>query len=256
MANDILQIGNKMEIQLVKGRTLNPEDEAPVYISQFMEWSDATTAIIALPFYKGQLVALQMDGVYLLRFFTKNGLYQCKAVVVNRARKLNNIAVAELKFVSALEKFQRRQFYRMNCIMPVKYAVITPAQSDLYFEWKNTLSKEYRMEIQEKIDAQNITFQMGTALDISGGGIRFNSTVQNQPDDMLVLMPDFPEQVQHRVPFLFGRVISSRKILNKEQSVYDNRVEFIRIRSSEQELIITYIFQEERKRRKHETEIR
>ena len=38
--------------------------------------------------------------------------------------------------------------------------------------------------------------------------------------------------------------------------MYDNRIEFVKIRPAEQEAIITYIFKAERERRKRETDLR
>ena len=69
-------------------------------------------------------------------------------------------------------------------------------------------------------------------------------------------MPEMPYDVDQKVSLLFGRVISSRKIPNKEPVMYDNRIEFVRIRPVEQESIITYIFKEERDKRRREADLK
>jgi len=70
------------------------------------------------------------------------------------------------------------------------------------------------------------------------------------------LQPALPETVRKKLPFLFGRIISSQRIPNKEPVSFDNRVEFVEITSVEQEQIITYIFKEERDKRKRESELK
>ncbi|MBP3569471.1 MAG: flagellar brake protein [Lachnospiraceae bacterium] len=255
MANDVIQIGSKIEMQLEERRISTIEARQEVYVSQFLQWADNNLAIIAVPTYKGHLVPLEIDDVYELRFFTRGGLYRCRGRITRRA-KSSNIAVAEVRFVSALEKYQRRQYYRMNCIMSMTYAVLSDTQHELYKEKKRCLSLEQKLAMEKKLENQEIEFQKAVVLDISGGGMRFNSYIQQEPGDLLLLQPALPETVRKKIPFLFGRVISSRRIPNKEPQTFDNRVEYVEISSSEQEQIITYIFREERDKRKRETELK
>lgn len=257
MANEVIPIGTKIEMQSANRKLLKMEPgETPIYISQLLQWSDINQAIIAVPTYQGRLVPLRTDDIYELQFATPKGLYRCKGKVVNRSKTSNNIAIAEVKFTSALEKCQRRQFYRMNCIVPLKFSVLTEVQKDLYKKKKHCLTLEQKLEIDKKIKNQEMEYLKGVMLDISGGGIRFNSTSQQKEGDVLLLQPALPETLMKRVTMLLGYVISSRKIPNKEPVLYDNRIEFIELSPVEQELIITYIFKEERNRRKREADIK
>lgn len=257
MAKEIIQIGTKIEMRSVAKRTLTLDNPVPeIYVSQFMHWADTNVAAIAVPTYKGHLVPLHLDDVYEMQFFTKGGLYRCKGKIVKRSKMHGNIAVAEIKFISALEKYQRRQYYRMNCIIPMSYAVLTDVQKELYREKKRSLSPEHKLMIEKKLETQEITFLKGTVLDISGGGMRFNSGVQQERGDILLLQPALPETVRKKIPFLFGRIITSRRIPNKDPLTFDNRIEFVEITSSEQEQIITYIFKEERDKRKREADLK
>lgn len=257
MANDIIQIGCKIEMQIVDRRSMQTETNEPeVYVSQFLQWSDTNVASIAIPTFKGHLVPLRVDDVYDLQFVTRGGLYRCRGKIVKRSKTGGNIATADVKFVSALEKFQRRQFYRMNCIMSMNYSVLTDVQKELYKEKKRCLSLEQKLQVEKKLENQEMEFQKAIVLDISGGGMRFNSAVQQEAGDVCLLQPALPETVRKRIPFLFGRIISSRRIPNREPLTFDNRVEFVEISSSEQEQIITYIFKEERDKRKRETELK
>lgn len=257
MANEVIQIGNKIEMRAVAKRTLSVEISEPdIYVSQFLHWADNNVASIAVPTFKGHLVPLRVDDVYELQFFTRGGLYRCRGRIEKRTKTSNNIAVAEVRFISALEKYQRRQFYRMNCIMPMTYSVLTDVQRELYKEKKRCLSLEQKLSIEKKLESQEMTFRKATVLDVSGGGMRFNSAEQQEPGDILLLQPALPETLRKKLPFLFGRVITCRRIPNKDPMVFDNRIEFVEISSAEQEQIITYIFKEERDKRKREADLK
>lgn len=257
MANEVIQIGNKIEMRAVAKRTLTEEISDPdIYVSQFQHWADINAAVISVPTFKGHLVPLRVDDVYELRFFTRSGLYRCRGKITKRTKTSENIAVAEVKFISALEKYQRRQYYRMNCIIPMTYSVLTDVQRELYKEKKRCLTLEQKLAIEKKLENQEMVFQKATVLDISGGGMRFNSNVQQESGDIMLLQPALPETIRKKIPFLFGRIISSRRIPNKEPVTFDNRVEFVEISSAEQEQIITYIFKEERGKRKREADLK
>lgn len=257
MANDIIQIGCKIEMRAVDRRSFVLEkSESDVYVSQFLQWSDKNIASIAIPTFKGHLVPLRVDDVYELQFFTRSGLYRCRGQIIKRSKSIGSIATADVKFISALEKYQRRQYYRMNCIMSMNYSVLTEVQKELYKEKKRCLSLEQKLQIEKKLENQEMEFQKAIVLDLSGGGMRFNSPVQQEPGDVCLLQPALPEAVRKRIPFLFGRIISSQRIPNRDPVAFDNRVEFVEISSSEQEQIITYIFKEERDKRKRESELK
>ena len=138
----------------------------------------------------------------------------------------------------------------------MSYAVLTDVQKNLYRERKRSLSLEQKLDIEKKLENQAMVFQKGTVLDISGGGMRFNTGVQQKRGDILLLQPALPEALRKKIPFLFGCIISSRRIPNKEPVTFDNRIEFVEISSSEQEQIITYIFKEERDKRKREADLK
>lgn len=256
MAIEVIQIGSKIEMRALHRQTVAETVEQPVYISQFLQWAEHNVAMIAVPSYQGHLVPLRTGDTYELRFYTKSGLYRCRASVLRRSKTGNNIAVAEVKLISALEKYQRRQFYRMDCLMPLTYAVSSDEQRSLFREKKLCRDEEQKLILEKQIEDENIEWRTGTILDISGGGIRFNSELQQNSGDILILKPNLPEQIQKRIPFLFGRVISSKRIANKEPAVYDNRIEFTEISHGDQEHIITYIFKEERDKRKREADFK
>lgn len=255
MANDVIQIGNRIEMKLAS-RSMTTEETEKTYVSQFLQWEDGNIAVIAVPTYKGHLVPLRIEAVYELDFYTKNGLYRCKGKIMKRTKTSNNIAVAEVQFVSALEKFQRRQYYRMDCMMNMTYAVLSEEQYELFKEKKLCLSQEQKQIVDKKLESHKLVYEKAIVLDLSGGGMRFNASVQHNPGAVVMMQISFPEVVRKKVPFLLGRIVASRKITNKMPEAFDTRIEFTNITSAEQEQIITYIFREERDKRKREADLK
>lgn len=250
VSKDLIGIGNKIMLRLVKHGGVTCQEEQTTYVSQFLQWSEDHQAQIAMPIHQGQFVLMNLRDEYLLNFYTSKGLYQCRAVVMERKR-LGNIAVVEMKLISDLEKFQRRQYYRMECVLPMQFAALTEEQSDWYLELKNCMSAERKEQLRNQLDAQKIQYQEATILDISGGGMRFNSSQRQTPGTMLSLRLSFDEELKEKIPVLLAKVLLSEPLQNREE-VYDNRIEFLHLSNAERERIICYIFKEERSKRRRE----
>lgn len=253
MAKDVITVGNKVSIKLIRSGSIVSRADQETFISQFLQWIDNSVIQIAIPISKGHLVPIEMGNEYLLSFFTPKGLFQCRAIVLER-RKQGNIAVADMRMVSDLEKYQRRQFYRMECILPLTYAVITEQQKKMYLDLKTCIGVERKKLIEEQITLEEIDFFTGTILDISGGGMRFNSGHRHGTNDIIVLKPKLNEEFGKKIPYLLARVISSNPIRNRED-LFDSRIEYTNILNTEREQIICYIFKTEREKRKRETEM-
>ncbi|MGN0506763.1 MAG: flagellar brake protein [Lachnospiraceae bacterium] len=250
MAQELIFIGNKIELSLLKHGGIFVKEERPKYSSQFLQWLERSVAQIAVPMYRGQRIPMRVGDEYLLTFYTPKGLYRCTGIILEQSTK-GQLPVASVRMSSELEKYQRRQFYRMECILPMNYAVLTKDQKKLYTELENCTTEERKALLKEQIANEKIEFFEGTVLDISGGGMRFNSGMQHQENDTLLLEPELPEQTRKKIPLLFARVISSSPVPYRN-SVYDNRIEYVDISSQERETMICYIFQTEREKRKRE----
>ena len=93
---------------------------------------------------------------------------------------------------------------------------------------------------------EEIPFKKGLMMDISGGGMRFNSSEPTQKDDVVIMIPDLPA-ISQAIPYLLGKVVLSRQLETKN-TTYENKIKFINISSEEREKIITYIFAVEREK--------
>ncbi len=243
MSQKFITTGNKIELCLTKHGKVSVKEEQPTYTSQFMQWTEEYVAQIAVPIYKGQHIGMSSGDEYLLTFYTTKGLYRCRAVVLEQSMQQPTTAV---KLASEMEKYERRRFYRMGCIIPLTYAVLTAEQKEQYASLMECGTEEERLLLWEQFE-ENAEFFDGTVLDISGGGMRFNSVLPWQTGEFLLLRPDLPAQIRSELPLLLARLISSQPTKSR-QEVYENRVEYIDISAVRRKVLICYIFQEERKK--------
>lgn len=222
-----LSIGQKIELTRYAGRAsqeLNGKKQT--YVSQLLDLKENNRLVIAMPMEGARMVLLDVGDRYNMYFYTPAGLYYCIAQVSGRSRS-GSVFMLEMECVSEIEKFQRRQFFRLNCIVDMTYR-----RADGEDGKKN-----------------------GILIDISGGGVRFNAPDKYKAGEQLII--EFALTVGGRLEKFETRakVISSARIPNRE-TLYENRVEFTDMPEKERESIVKYIFEEERRRRKRESGLR
>lgn len=245
MSQKFITAGTKVELSLTKHGRVSVKEAQPVYMSQFVQWTEPYVAQIMPPTDQGRHMEMGSGDEYQLTFYTWKGLYRCRAVVLEQGMQ----QVVAVRLVSEVEKYERRRFYRMECILPMTYAVLTEEQKKQCMEFTDFETEGQKQALQEQLENETEFFH-ATVLDISGGGMRFNSKVRQQAEKILLLRPDVPEGIKQKLPLLLARVISSMPLKNR-QEVYENRVEYVGISASERKALICYIFQEERKKAVH-----
>ncbi len=242
---DAIQNGVGVELKVIN-KSYSVEKEA--YTSEFMQWTEEGYAIITAPVHKKKTVIVEPRDIFETSFLTPKGVYKCKAGVIKRGKLSNGIVVVVLKIMTEFEKKQRRQFFRMDVVLKMKFAVLTEAQKKQCMEMKNVV--ENIPVLKKKLEQENLKYIKAVVLDISGGGMKFTSFVQQNPGDCLLLLPELPDELEDKLPLLIGTVISSNVIVGQEPPMYDNRISFEGISGTEQEEIISYIFKEEVKKKK------
>lgn len=220
-----LSVGQKIELTRYTGK-LKEIKGAKTYVSQLLDEMEEGKLVIAMPMEGGKMVVFDVGDRYNMFFYTPAGLYYCIAQVSARSRS-GALFLLEMECASEIERFQRRQFFRLNCIVDVKY---------------------------RSADAES-EMNPGTIIDISGGGLRFNAGDRYMAGDELLVeffltIAGKPQKFRIRV-----RVIASASLPNKER-IYENRVEFMDITEGDREAIVKYVFEEERRRRKRDSDMR
>ncbi len=251
MLQDILTIGDKIDI-----RQMNHSGElmrhTKTYVSQLVDFIDTDVIHIATPIGSNRIIILYVGENYNLCFYTNKGLYQCTCVVMNYYKE-NNMIIAVVKLTSDLEKFQRRQYYRLECVLEMEYRAIGREEEILE---KRLLSDDFgsdgeRLECRNKLDQLNQAWQKATITDLSGGGARFNSASFHESGETVRIRFDIFIGNKLKKFSIGAKVVASTKLLD-HAGVYEQRVEFNDIGTKDRDYLIKYIFEQDRKKRKND----
>ena len=237
MISKYIQIGNRIEIESIK-KTVDETGEMirKTYRSELYDIVSEDQVKIAMPMEQTKIVLLPVDAEYSLCFYTSNGLYQCLARVTERF-KSNNLFVLVMELETDLQKYQRREYYRLNTVLDMKCKPIE----------KSDPTGLAQVEFMDT----DLTFDNGTMVDISGGGARFISNVQYQKNSLIRFVFSLFVNGEITEYKLIGKVLRSEVLENREDS-YENRIQFVNMPHDDRESIIRYIFEEERKMRHRE----
>ena len=220
-------------------------EEVESYPSSIFDTLPDDTIEVNCPTKEQKIILLRTDLRYELVFTTENGLIRATGIFTERYKK-GNFYLMKFKPQGPLEKYQRREFYRLDCYIPLSYVTLPPEADDL--EKMSELRALLQKQREEKIPS---IMGKGTILDISGGGIRFITTKDLK--DVSFLLLEFPiqgkngrEQIE-----VIGKVRGSLPLDKNGNSEY--RIQILFKDSKAQERIVHYIFEEERRIRQKES---
>lgn len=238
MISKYLNVGDKLEIETITEK--KPDgmaDGRKTYKSELYDIVSEDQIKIAMPMEQMKVVLLPVDGEYSLCFYTRNGLYQCIGRVIERY-KSDSLFVLVMELITGLQKYQRREYYRLNCVLDMKSKQI---------DEKEITQSNYQLIFMDT----DLTFDNGTMVDISGGGARFISKVKYPKGSLIRFNFSLFVNGQLNEYKLIGKVLKSRELENRLEH-YEHRVMFINMPNDDRESIIRYIFEEERKIRHRE----
>lgn len=245
------EIGDRIELTHSKSATGQKLSERK-FGSQLLDFDGVRTAKIAMPILESRVIPLEVGDDYEMCFFTNSGLYQCRARIRKRYSE-SNMHVMEVLFLSELTKYQRRKFYRLDCMFPIKYRLL----SDIELKLRERIQQD-KWETEEEenqcmaaLDEIPKDWKEGTISDLSGGGLRFHGKDQLERGTVVEVM--LPLSLKSGVVPLtfFVRVIAC---MNYEGSriAFEVRGEFIHIEDAEREIVVKYVFEEQRRRLRKE----
>ena len=242
MLSKIVSPGDRIEIMksVSEEKLKRLIEEKSVYakplISQVYDIIDDTQLSIAMPIVEGRVLPLPLNSKFEICFFTSGGLYKSGFIVTDRYKE-NGLYVLVIELLYELKKYQRRQYYRLECVMEVGYMIPDDSFS----------AEDMDDETIKKILDENI-LKKGIINDISGGGIRFSSNEKIEDNTVILVKLDMHVSGNKEVYGVMGKVLSSTKILNHD-GLYEQRMEYHEIEENKRETIIRYIFEQERKMR-------
>lgn len=249
MLKNVLKVGDRIELKSINQVRLM-ENTNRVYLSRVLDILDDYRMNIAVPIESGHLVPLEIGSRYEMSFLTNSGLYMCKCEIKNRLKQ-ENLYYLAVSIISELKRDQRRQYFRLEKIIPLKYRVISELEQRLrYFMEKKAYKddREKRLVSEKLLQLEGTQFD-GTIVNVSGGGIKFSSMAKHENGTSLML--DFSLVDGLRIE-AEAKVIGSAEISNSKGKI-EYRCEFKKIRKDLREAIVRYVFSEERKQRQKES---
>lgn len=244
--DQIATIGDKIDIQLVQQLEQAERGDltTPVrtYKSSLFDSINEKEIEIAMPTENGRMVLFQIGLRCRLLFYTKKGLYSCEGMVHKRYKRESFFILAIL-LTSEPAKFQRREFYRIEQTLDMRYVPI-PIE---VVEKESTEAIFAEIQKPEYLDA----VKSAITVDLSGGGIRFVGDEMLPARAYLLVMLRLRNEKMDQMFYLVVQVIDSfRSPKNMGKVII--RGKFIFKDLKDRETIVRYIFEEERKIRRKE----
>ena len=155
--------------------------------------------------------------------------------------------------ISELKKFQRRQYYRLDCIVDFEYRVISNEEELV----RERLAKQQYSGPEEQkkyidfLDSVQKDWKDATVSDLSGGGVRFHCSSEIEKGKMLETMIPLVF-LNGVVPTQFVVKVLSCNKFESMSNTFEVRAEFTGITDTERELIVQYVFEQQRRRLKKE----
>lgn len=241
----ILHPGDKIDLTLsyLAEQEQNGKDvEVKIYKSSVCDFINDTDIEISMPLDGTKMVVFQKGLRCDAIFYTNSSLYKCKCIVKDRYKK-DNLFFLLITIINEIEKFQRRQFFRIDCSLDLKYYNITKEFAD--FE----TTDELIIELHKNNLVNN--YNKGIINDLSGGGMRFTTAKQLTPGEYILSIMNISNKEISENFILVAKIIASDLIKNTNDK-FSNRAQFIFKNLKDREKIVRFVFEEERRIRRKE----
>jgi len=230
--DNLISVGIKLELRQIHNNIEIPIENIRNYVSQILDIYDNTFQA-AMPIYEGHLIPLEVGSKYEVFFKTNQGLYKATCEVVERS-KIEKIYMLELKPISELEKFQRREYFRFTTNIEAYICLLTEHEMKTFLQ-QVTFPEDY-----------NDKKKSAAIIDISGGGVKIVSNeLYNKNDAVLIEFSVIVGAAMKNIN-VPGKVIAST-ISDNRVGLREHRIEYNKIPKETRELIIKYIFDEQRR---------
>ena len=212
-----LQTGTRLELEMLNHLG---DKVGHTYISQLLEPVRETGMVISAPIFESRLIFVSLNAnLYIAFFDRKYGLMGFTAIV-NAREYRGNIAILKISAQSEPEKIQRRKHYRLDSLLNCEFKVLDASP--------------------DKPAA--VSFMKGTVKNISGSGACI-ITEEKIPKNSLVDLFIYLGETKIRALCV---VLRNEQIEVKKGISYELGLHFADISAKDQNLIIKYIFEQQR----------
>ncbi|MBQ1597769.1 MAG: flagellar brake protein [Lachnospiraceae bacterium] len=224
-----------------------PGQDKVRYQTILHDLKDDGTIVLELPIVERKLITLPVEGRYEFVFsISSNGFLMAVGKVIKRYRK-GSFYLMDVELLSSLEKFQRREYFRLECFLPA--LCICLGEKDLPIE-DITDYEEYARQTMD----QGHPVGHGTITNISGGGAHFVSSLDLRETTYILLRVNFSDEKEEDVSDGESQLLCEvlEKVHEPDMRHYAYRLKFIFRNDKFREKIIRFVFDEQRKIRRKE----
>lgn len=209
-----LKIGDKIEIIKINNRKYR-------YKSQILDILDEKKYIISGPIRRSTIIHISVNTILKLKYYQEGkGKYVFNALVTDKNEKgIYNLTVERLEDIT---RIQERDYFRLS--LPL-----------------NVIK---RFEINDK-DEELAVEETCITKDISGGGARIFSNYKHRVGEKMQLSV----YIGKKELILFGVVVGAYDSTNDDYN-YEIGVKFYNIDEVDRDIIVKYIFEQQRKLRR------
>ena len=209
--NKLLYIGARINLLVI-----NSYDEIQ-YVSRVDNINEDGTIDVLIPISKSRIVYIKNDTVLKVIIAKEGAIFEFKAKVVSK--QFGVVPLLRLMRVSDIQKIQRRNYFRLKSINNIKIRKI--------------------INLMEKVFDEYFEASM---VDISGGGLAFNADKELDINDFIEVSMD----LNSNTICLIGKIVRAERNENKVKK-YSYGINFEKITEIERNIIMRFIFEEQRK---------
>ena len=236
MVGNIIKPGDKIDIKYLH------QENDKIFMSGVFDVIGEDEIEITVPTYEGKMVLFHNGFEFEFFFYTARGMYTCEAVITDRYKR-DNFYLLAVELISPLKKFQRREFYRLECSLDFGYYKVPKEVAEL----------ESTEDLFEVIADPTYLEQkkLARTLDLSGGGCRFLTTESLEIGSYILTTIRLTNEKVDRLFYLVTEIIASEKIKDVDDR-WIARGRFIFKNKKDRDLVIRYVFEEDIMLRKKE----
>lgn len=238
MAN-ILKLGVRLEL-LKSGYVFGDiESNDYKYQSTILDVDDyQKNIVISIPVQKAKMIPMHKNEKYNVFFYVGNKIYSSKATVIKNITE-GKVRSVLIHLDTDLNKIERRQFFRLDVVMDVRYLLLSADNTEAF-----------KMAVKTNSLLTMEGFKDGTTCDLSGGGLKFTARDEFPIGSLLIIhfKSDIGGKVKNYV--FIGKVLDYSKH-DTVRGLFVYRVQFVDLKQDAREELVQYIFQKEREKLKN-----
>jgi c-di-GMP-binding flagellar brake protein YcgR len=209
--NKFLSIGAKIHLLIMN------DNNQSQYVSRVDNINEDGTIDVLIPISKRRIVYINEDTVLKVIITKEAAIYEFKAEIENKLFGVDPLL--RLKRTSDIQKIQRRNYFRLKSLNTIKIRKIVNLKEAIFSEYFNA-----------------------TMVDISGGGLAFNSELELDINDLIEISVTLNSNTIN----LLGMVVRADRNENNLK-IMEYGINFEKITDTERNIIMTFIFEEQRK---------